>query len=240
MICKFHALMTHAASHPRSNARRPARFHALALCCIALAGATAAHAERADRLQKINIAADQSGQIDLQKQVVVYSGDVVITRGTMAIRAAKVEVRQLPSGYYTAVAFGAPNKPATFRQKRDGVEEYIEGQAERLEYDGRADVVKFITRAELRRLRGATTADEISGNLITYDATTEKMTVSGGAAPTAANPGGRVRAVLSPREGSEAAAEAAEAAAVAASAPLKLSPALGTPAAAASAARDKR
>lgn len=55
-----------------------------------------ARAERADRLQKINIAADQSGQIDLQKQTVVYSGNVVISRGTMLIRAAKVEVRQLP------------------------------------------------------------------------------------------------------------------------------------------------
>ncbi|MBC8056008.1 MAG: lipopolysaccharide transport periplasmic protein LptA, partial [Rhizobiales bacterium] len=36
-----------------------------------------------------NIAADQSGQIDLQQQVVVYTGNVVISRGTMVIRAAK-------------------------------------------------------------------------------------------------------------------------------------------------------
>jgi lipopolysaccharide export system protein LptA len=214
-----------------------ARLLALGVAVAAALTAVPAQAERADRLQKINIAADQSGQIDLQKQVVVYTGDVVISRGTMVIRAAKVEVRQLPSGYYTAVAFGAANKPATFRQKRDGVDEYIEGEAERLEYDGRADVVKFINRAQLRRLRGATPADEITGNLITYDAATEKMTVSGGATPTAANPGGRVRAVLSPREGSEAAAEVAEAASAAASAPLKLSPALGAPA---SAPKDKR
>ena len=194
---------------------------------LAFAAASSAHAERADRLQKINIAADQSGQIDLQNQVVVYTGNVVISRGTMVIRAARVEVRQLPSGYYTAVAFGAANKPASFRQKRDGVDEYIDGEAERLEYDGRADVVKFITDAQVRRLRGATPADEIAGNLITYDATTEKMTVSGGAKSTPANPGGRVTATLSPREGSEAAAEMAAAASAAASAPLKLSPTLG-------------
>ncbi len=210
---------------------------ALTGLALALAFAAPARAERADRLQKINIAADHDGQIDVQKQVVVYNGNVVITQGTMVIRAARIEVRQSPSGYYNAIAFGAPNKPATFRQKRDGVDEYFEGEADRLEYDGKANTVRFVKSAQLRQLRGATPASQINGNLITYDATTEKMTVSGGAAPTAANPGGRVSAVLTPREGSEAAAEIAAAASAAASAPLKLSPALG---ASAPAARDKR
>ena len=230
MSCKFHAFMTQPTLHRRA---RPC----LTALSLALALASPAHAERADRLQKINIAADHDGQIDVQKQVVVYNGNVVISQGTMVIRAARVEVRQLPSGYYDAVAFGSPNKPATFRQKRDGVDEYFEGEAERLEYDGKANTVRFVKGAQLRQLRGATPASEINGNLITYDATTEKMTVSGGAAPTAANPGGRVSAVLTPREGSEAAAEMAAAASAAASAPLKLSPALG---ASAPAAKDKR
>ncbi|HWH82616.1 MAG TPA: lipopolysaccharide transport periplasmic protein LptA [Burkholderiaceae bacterium] len=203
---------------------------ALLAVLAAVALAAPAQAERTDRLQKIRIDADQDGAIDLQKQVVTYNGNVVISQGTMLIRAARVEVHQLPSGYYNAVAFGAPDKPATFRQKRDGVDEYIEGSAARLEYDGKAALVKLIDRAEARHLRGATTADEISGNLITYDATTEKLTVTGGAKPTAANPNGRVSTVLSPREGSEAATESAAGAALAASAPLKTSPALGTPA----------
>ncbi len=226
MACKFHAFMTQPTLPRRA---RPG----LTALSLALALAAPAHAERADRLQKINIAADHDGQIDVQKQVVVYNGNVVISQGTMVIRAARVEVRQLPSGYYDAVAFGAPNKPATFRQKRDGVDEYFEGEADRLEYDGKANTVRFVKNAQLRQLRGATPASEINGNLITYDATTERMTVSGGATPTAANPGGRVSAVLTPREGSEAAAEIA----AAASAPLRLSPMLG---ASAPATKDKR
>jgi len=230
MACKFHALMPHLTPHQCLR---------LALTGLALALGCAApvRAERADRLQKINIAADHDGQIDVRNQVVVYNGNVVISQGTMVIRAARIEMRELPNGYRTAVAFGAPNKPATFRQKRDGVDEYFEGEAERLEYDGQSNTVRFIKSAQLRQLRGATTANQINGNLITYDATTEKMTVSGGAAPTAANPGGRVSAVLSPREGSEAAAEIAAAASAAASAPLKLSPALSAPA---PASKDKR
>ncbi len=64
----------------------------------------------------------------------------------------------------------------------------------------------------MRRLRGTTVADEISGNLVSYDSISEVFSVSGGAAATPSNPSGRVRAVLTPREGSAAAAEAAQAA----------------------------
>ena len=202
-----------------------------------------AHAERGDRLKPLNVEADQSGRVDLQNQTVVFSGNVVVSKGTMVIRAARIEVRQTPAGYDTATAFGAPGRPATFRQKRDGVDEFIDGQAERLEYDGRADVIKFITNAAVRRLRGVAVADEITGNLVTYDATTEVFSVSGGAATTAANPGGRVRAVLTPREGSAAALEATQAAEAGASvAPptLRPSPTLGSARPATPPAGDKR
>ena len=102
------------------------------------------------------------------------------------------------------------NRPATFRQKRDNVEEYIEGQANRLEYNEKTDTVRFVGDAKVYRLRGATIGDEITGNLITYDNTSEVFSVTGGTpANTAGSPGGRVRAVLAPREATPAAAEAA-------------------------------
>jgi lipopolysaccharide export system protein LptA len=202
-------------------------FRALGALLLGAALALPAHAERADRLKPLTIQADQGGQLDLQRQVVVFTGNVVVTKGTMVIRAARIEVRQAPDGYDTAIAFGAPGKPATFRQKREGVDEYMDGQAERIEYDGKADTVKFINNAAVRRLRGATPADEIIGNLITYDNTTDVLSVTGGANASPTNPDGRVRAVLTPREGSAAAAEAAGAASAAGAAPLKLSPVLG-------------
>ena len=194
----------------------------------ALALAVPAHAEKADRFKPITIQADSTGQLDLQKQVAVFSGNVIVTKGTMVIHAARIEVSKTPGGYDAAVAFGAPGRPATFRQKRDGADEYMDGEAERLEYDGKTDVVRFINNAAVRRLRGATLADEITGNLVTYDSTSDVMSVSGGAAATAANPGGRVRAVLTPREGTEAAAEAAQAAAASVG-PLKMTPSLPPP-----------
>jgi lipopolysaccharide export system protein LptA len=239
MACKFHAFMKNPL-FPSVPCPSKTLAATLPLVLAAVVMTLPAHAERADRLKQATILSDQGGQIDLQKQVVVFSGNVVITKGTMVIHAARVEVRQAPDGYDTAVAFGAPGKPATFRQKRDGVDEYMDGEAERLEYDGKADVVKFINNAALRRLRGVTPADEITGNLITYDATTDKLTVSGGAAPTAVNPSGRVRAVLMPRQGTEAAAEMAQAASAAEAAPLRPSPTLGASEPSPSKTGDKR
>jgi lipopolysaccharide export system protein LptA len=203
---------------------RPASGRVLAVAVLVALAGVSAHAERADRLKPLNVEADQPGKIDLLNQYVVFNGNVVVTKGTMTIRAARIEVRETPDGYQTALAIGAASKPATFRQKRDGVDEFIEGEAERLEYDAKADTIKFINKASVRRLRGTSVADEIAGNLVSYDSTTEVFSVSGGGPSTPGNPGGRVRAVLTPREGTAAAAETA---ASRPATPLKPGPAPG-------------
>ena len=79
-------------------------------------------------------------------------------------------------------------------------------------------MVRFTGNAVVRRLRGDTVADKITGNLITYDNTAEVFSVEGGSSASGSSDG-RVRAVLSPREGSAAAEAAAAASAAAASAP---------------------
>jgi lipopolysaccharide export system protein LptA len=213
---------------PHSVLTRASLPGALALAA-AVAFAAPTRAEKADRFKPLNVEADLPGKIDLLNQYVVFNGNVVVTKGTMTIRANRIEVRESPDGYHTAVAFGSPSQHATFRQKRDAPDEYIAGDAERLEYDGKSDVIRFVNNASVRRLRGSETSDEISGNLVTYDSGTEVFNVTGGATPTATNPGGRVRAVLTPKEGSAAAAEAAAGASAAASAPtqLRTAPSLG-------------
>jgi lipopolysaccharide export system protein LptA len=225
MACKFHAFMHNALSslHVGGACRCIARLLVGSIC---IAFALAAQAEKADRFQKLKVEADQQGKIDLVNNLVTFNGNVVVSKGSMVIRAARVELRETAGGYHNAVAFGADGKPATFRQKRDGVDETIEGEAERLEYDGKADTVRFVNRASVRRLRGASVADEISGSLVSYDSTSEVFSVSGGPATSPTQPGGRVRAVLTPRDGSAAAEEAAQAASKPAP-QLKLSPTLG-------------
>lgn len=176
---------------------------------LALLAAGGVLAERADRAKQMVIEADRPGVVDLQNQVYVLAGNATITQGTMVIRADRIELRQRPDGFRVATAIGTAGQPASYRQKRDGVDEYVEGEAQRIEYDGRADTLRFIGNGAVRRLRGSTVADEITGAQITWNATTEVFSVEGGAT-TAANPGGRVRAVLSPR-GDAAASEPAAA-----------------------------
>jgi lipopolysaccharide export system protein LptA len=139
----------------------------------------------------------------------------------MVLRAERVELRERPDGYREAMAIGSAERPASFRQKRDGVDETVEGAAERIEFDARSDTLRLVGNAAVRRLRAGVLADEITGSLITWDNTNELFKVSGGAA-SPANPSGRVRAVFAPRE--DAAASAPQAAQPL---PLKPSSALG-------------
>ena len=175
----------------------------------------------------MNIEADSLRYDDL-KQVSVFSGRVVLTKGTIQIRGAQIEVRQDPDGFQFGVVTGTPQSLAFFRQKREGLDEFIEGEGETIEYDGKSDIVRFIRRAEMRRLAGATMVDQVLGSVIVYNNVTEVYTVDGaprsdGAASAA--PGGRVRATLAPRNtGAAGAAPAAPASAPAL--PLRPAPAL--------------
>jgi lipopolysaccharide export system protein LptA len=164
-------------------------------------------AEKADRSKPMSIEADQPGTVDLQRQIVTFSGNVVISQGTMVLRADRVELRERPDGYREAKAIGTADKPASFRQKRDGVDETVEGAAERIEFDAKTDTLRFVGHAAVRRLRAGVVADEITGSLITWDNTNELFNVTGGAA-SPSNPSGRVRAVFAPRDDSAASAPA--------------------------------
>jgi lipopolysaccharide export system protein LptA len=181
----------------------------LVVLLLALSGSgSPAWAEKADRNKPMNVEADALRYDDL-KQTSEFTGHVVLTKGTILIRGARIDVRQDPEGYQYGVVTAEPGKLAFYRQKREGLDEFIEGEGETIEYDGKADRVKFIKHAELRRFRGSTLTDEIVGGLITYDNNSDTFAVDGGPASTA--PGGRVRAVLSPRSPASAPAAPASA-----------------------------
>jgi lipopolysaccharide export system protein LptA len=186
------------------------RLAAAALCALALAGAGLAQAEKADRDKPMNIEADAMRYDDL-KQESVFNGNVVVTKGTIIIRGARIDVRQDPEGYQYGVVTAPPGKLAYFKQKRDGApgsDEWIEGESEVIEYDSRADNVKFVRRAVMRRLVGAKVNDETTGALIVYDQSNDTFSVNGAPqAPGGSSGGdGRVRAVLAPRADAGAAA----------------------------------
>lgn len=158
-----------------------------------------AHAAKADSEQPTNIEADRMVYDDV-KQVNVFTGNVVLTRGSLIMRTHELVMTQDPQGYQFATLQAAPGKLSTFRQRRDsGPDDWVEGQAERIEYDGREETVKLFKRAELRRLEGTRTVDEVQGASITYDSRTEFYTVNNTAAGESKPGAGRIRAVIQPR-----------------------------------------
>jgi lipopolysaccharide export system protein LptA len=158
---------------------------------------TSVWAEKADRDKPLNAQADALKYDDL-KQTSIFTGNVIITKGSILMRGGRVDVRQDPQGFQFATITSNGNAQAYFKQKREnGVDEWIEGVADTIEYDGKADTVRFVKKANLKRLRGATTNDEIVGGLVVYDNTTDVYTVDGGAGQGGS--GGRVSAVLSPK-----------------------------------------
>jgi lipopolysaccharide export system protein LptA len=167
------------------------------------------YAEKADRNKPMNIEADALRHDEL-KQTTVFTGRVVMTKGSIVLRGARLDVRQDAEGYQYGVVTAEPGKRAFFRQKRDTAagtpDEFIEGESEVIEYDGRADNVRFITRAEMRRYRESVVTDELSGSVIVYNNLTDVFTVDGQKKAAASGQadapalGGRVRAVLSPKE----------------------------------------
>jgi len=168
-------------------------------CLAALATlmlAVPAMAEKADRDKPVNIESDRMNADDAKKTA-TFEGKVVLTQGTLTIRAERIIVRQDNDGFQYGTATGTAGTLASFRQKREGVNEYVDAEAERIEYDARADRVEFFNRARLRRGGG----DDVCGNYISYDARTEFFSVNSGKSPAAgtAQAGGRVRAILMPK-----------------------------------------
>jgi lipopolysaccharide export system protein LptA len=157
-------------------------WHAGALC-LALAMVLtplAAVAEKADQEKPTNIAADHTESDDLH-QIDIFTGNVILTKGTILIRSDKLLVHQDPEGYQSGVATWDGKTPVYFKQKREGfADQYMEGWAERVEYDERTSLVKLFNHAIVKRLEGAKETDEAKGDTITYNSDTEKYWVESG------------------------------------------------------------
>lgn len=184
----------------RSAPPLPLRPVLAALACAAgfvLAGWPGlAGAEKADRNQPLAVESDRM-QYDDIKQVGTFTGRVVLTKGTIVVRADRLTVRQDAEGWQYATAWGAP---ASFRQKREGVDEWIEGRGQQIDYDGRRETVRLQQQASMQRTDGSRLLDEIHGNDILYESGTELFSVQGGGrGVTPENPSGRVRMVIQPR-----------------------------------------
>jgi lipopolysaccharide export system protein LptA len=199
--------------------------------CVALACATPAYAEKADREKNIEFQGDTGGG-NAETKTGELVGHVIITQGTMSIQADRITFRQNADNSLSATAYG---NPVRFREKRDGADDYYEGYAQRIVYDGEKRFVELFDNALLKK-----SGDEIRSNYISYSAATENFSAEGrpdvkpataGDAPL----GARVRGTFQPKseekadkpaakEKDKGAAAKDKGAAAKAAAPLTLTP----------------
>jgi lipopolysaccharide export system protein LptA len=161
------------------------------LLAALLACSGAAVAEKADRDKPTQIEANRMSSDDARRMT-LFEGNVVLTKGTVTIRADRIVVRQDAEGFQTSTATGTP---ARFRQRqdpKDGKEgEWIEGEALRIEVDDRKSTIDLFDNA--RVVRGG---DVVTGEHIFVDQRSDFFSVTAGKDGA---PGGRVRAVLQPK-----------------------------------------
>ena len=138
--------------------------YAWLLPMLLIAWAMPVYAEQADRDKPIDLEAD-SVIVDDAKQISTYSGNVILSQGSLVIHADTLVVREDSSGFQHSTALG---NPTGFKQKIEGKNEYMEGSAKRIEYDGRMDKVQLFGKASVKR------GDNIiQGEYISYDANAE-------------------------------------------------------------------
>jgi len=157
-----------------------------------------AWAEKADRTKEIVIdAARQTA--DQAKNLMVLEGSVTLEQGTMRITADKMIVKRDENQFIFAELIAASGNQITFREKREGFNDFMEGTADRAEFDDKAKTVKLFSRARLKA-----GGDVITGDYIYYNSDTEIIQTDG-SAPNAKNTQsgadgkGRVRIVIQPR-----------------------------------------
>lgn len=166
------------------------RLVALSLCLLAAQNALA---ERADRDKPMQLEANRI-TIDDARKIQVLEGDVLVTKGTMTLKANRIVITEDQYGFQKGTAFGGKDGLARFRQKREGSEDYVDGEAERIEYNSNSEIAELFQRAWVK-----SGEDQVRGDYIRYDAVSEKYLVTAGENRDSKAPPARVRAIIQPK-----------------------------------------
>ncbi len=124
-----------------------------------LAASIPAFAVTGDTEQPIHIDSDQQS-LDMQGNVVTFTGNVVMTRGTIKINADKVVVTR-PGGEQGKEVIDGYGNPATFYQMQDNGKP-VKGHASHMHYELAKDFVVLTGNAYLEQLDSNITGDKIT------------------------------------------------------------------------------
>lgn len=169
------------------------------LALMALLSVSSVHAEKADSLKEMTIEADQflnNGKTNVS----TFSGDVVVVRGTLKVKAEKAVVTKSADEFQHVVLTAKPGAKITFRQKRDGGPDlWVEGESEKAEYDEKTEFVKFLSRAQIRYLDGNKVTQQQEGEFLSYDSKNDVFVGVNSSSGQSVSGGGRIKTTIQPR-----------------------------------------
>lgn len=141
--------------------------------CLSSFCTLGASAPLSDRQAPTKVDSDRL-QHDEKRSFTVFSGNVLLTRGSLVMRGDRLELQQLPDGSSRGVLTGSP---AHIRQRRSAENEWMVGRAERIDYDSRSEISVLTGNALMLRLAGETERDRISGDRLVYNSAAETYQV---------------------------------------------------------------
>jgi lipopolysaccharide export system protein LptA len=161
--------------------------------------AQATFAEKADRLVTGTIDYDTL-DYDKVTRTSVLQGKVVLTKGTLVMKADKALVKEDADGNQFVTLTATSSTVATFRQKSDsGPDSWVEGQAQRIEYDGEKGLIKLFTTAKVKELENGKVRNELAHEYITYDSQKEVFTAAPDASGASKAGMSRGRIIMAPQ-----------------------------------------
>lgn len=147
----------------------------LGVIILASASVTSAFAEKADRAKPVEITFARA-QSDINQNITTVDGEVVLTQGSLRITAERMRVKRDTRENLTAEIFGAANQQLTFREKRDNSSDFIEGVADRAEFDQGANTLKLFSRAVIN-----SAGNVLTGEYLVYNRVTDQFEITGAA-----------------------------------------------------------
>lgn len=159
-----------------------------------------ARAEKADSQKRTNISAEYT-VFDGKTNTKTLTGKVELSRGTLLIRAENAIETETADGGGSVTLSGHNGSQVFFRQKRDGGDDlWIEGSADRVEYDKKSEVVKFIANAQVRYLSQQKITQEQNGEFLAYDSLNDVFTATNSTSGKRVPGGGKVRITSEPKQ----------------------------------------
>lgn len=140
---------------------------------------------------------------DLKKES-TFTGNVVLTRGAMTLRADTLVTHEDAQGYQFGTATANKGKLVHIRQDNPEKFEVVQASGLRAEYNGQTGDVEVIGQAIITRSVCGKALDNIRGQRVIYHQKSSTYEAFGGAG--SASPDGRVRSLAQPRSKADQAA----------------------------------